>query len=68
LLAVGAAPVILKPVKAEVYLNKIRTGRVHVLDHVGRRTGKSFTFRNNTILLDGAQHQALYYEVELSNR
>jgi hypothetical protein len=64
LLAVGEGPVLLEPVQAIVQLQKVKKGKVHVLDHAGRRTGKSFNFRKNKIFLEGAKYQTLYYEIE----
>ena len=64
LVAVGESPVLLEPVKTEIRLQNVQKGRVHILNHAGRRTGKSFSFKKNTLLLDGAKHQTLYYEIE----
>lgn len=67
LIAVGETPVLLEPVKTELHLQNVRKGKVNILDHAGRRTGESFRFRKNTVLLDGARHQALYYEIEFKD-
>jgi hypothetical protein len=64
LIAVGGEPLVLEPVKATFRLPTMRTGRLHVLDHAGRRTGKSYPFKNYTVIVDGTRHQTLYYEIE----
>jgi len=64
LLSVGEAPVLMEPVKATLRLNRTDDAVVHVLDHAGRRTGKTIRPRNGRIELDGARHKTIYYEIE----
>ncbi len=64
LLEVGKEPLLLEPVRLTLVLKKIKNGTVHILDHLGRRTGQSFPFEKGTIHLDGAAHKTFYYELE----
>jgi hypothetical protein len=60
--AVGTAPIILEPVRASITLNRpART--VNILDHDGRRTGRSLPVKGRSINLDGATDKTMYYEV-----
>ncbi|MGB3617855.1 MAG: hypothetical protein WBA12_07025, partial [Catalinimonas sp.] len=63
LVAPGEAPLLLEPVVADLQLKR-RRGRVWVLDHTGRRTGRSFAFRQGKVHLDGAEHRTTYYEID----
>lgn len=59
----GKAPILLEPVKAAITFANRSVTAVNVLDHSGRRTGKTLPVANRRFLLDGAKDQALYYEV-----
>jgi len=59
----GKAPMLLEPVKAAVTFADRKVAAVNLLDHSGRRTGKSLPVTDGRLLLDGAKDQALYYEV-----
>lgn len=65
LLDAGQPPIMIEPVLAELELHHQADIKVHVLDHVGRRTGKTIKSRHNRFKLDGRKHQAIYYEVEI---
>ena len=39
---------------------------MHVLDHAGRRTGKSIQVINGEVNLDGTASKAIYYELDYS--
>ncbi len=60
---VGEAPVLMEPVKASIGLSR-PVMAVHVLSHTGQRTGKKVPVSNGEILLDGANHKAIYYEIQ----
>ena len=59
----GKAPILLEPVKATVTIAGRPVAAVNVLDHSGRRTGKTLPVAGGRLTLDGAKDQALYYEV-----
>ncbi len=59
----GKAPILLEPVKAAVTFVGRPVAVVNVLDHSGRRTGKTLPILNDRLMLDGTKDQALYYEV-----
>ncbi len=66
LLDVGSSPILLEPVAIDLQLNPQRKGIVYVLDHTGNRTGKTIPIVNGRLLLDGAVHKAIYYEIAYS--
>ena len=59
----GKAPILLEPVKATITLTKREVATVNLLDHSGRRTGKTLAVTNGRFTLDGTKDQTLYYEV-----
>jgi hypothetical protein len=59
----GEAPILLEPVKATVAIHGRPVERVNILDHDGRRTGKTLPVADGQFTIDGAQDKALYYEV-----
>jgi hypothetical protein len=59
----GGPPILLEPVKAEVTIAGRQVEAVHVLDHDGRRTGRTRPVADGRFTLDGATDQAVYYEV-----
>jgi hypothetical protein len=59
----GKGPILLEPVKGAVTLAGRPVAAVNLLDHCGRRTGKTVPVTNGRFTLDGAKDQALYYEV-----
>jgi hypothetical protein len=60
----GAAPILLEPVKATLTIASRPIEAVHVLDHDGRRTGRTLEVKDGRFTLDGARDKAIYYEVE----
>ncbi len=60
----GTAPVIVEPVVAEIRVKRTGTPTVHVLDHDGRRTGRTLPATDGRIVLDGAENKTIYYEIE----
>jgi hypothetical protein len=64
LLQVGQAPLLLEPVQATIFLKRPGKAILHLLDHVGHRTGKSMAVKKGKVFLDGATSQTLYYELE----
>jgi hypothetical protein len=59
----GGPPVLLEPVKAAVGIAGRPVEAVHVLDHDGRRTGRTLPVDGGRFTLDGARDMAIYYEV-----
>jgi len=55
----GEAPVILEPVKATLRFK--REGTVHVLDHDGIRTGKTYPLIDGVFNLDTEKDKTIYY-------
>jgi hypothetical protein len=68
LLEVGDSPVLLEPVNLRLKLKKQKSVKVHVLDHVGRRTGQSFMVEDGQLSLDGKQYKTIYYEIEITDK
>ena len=59
----GAAPILLEPVKATVKIAGRSVAAVNVLDHDGRRTGKTLPVESGQFTIDGTRDRALYYEL-----
>ncbi|MGA2256303.1 MAG: hypothetical protein ABSG53_16765 [Thermoguttaceae bacterium] len=59
----GKAPIMLEPVKAAITIGGRSIAAVNVLDHDGRRTGKTLDTAGGTFTIDGARDKAIYYEV-----
>jgi hypothetical protein len=59
----GGPPILLEPVKAAVTVAGRPIETVHVLDHDGRRTGRTLPVTDGRFTLDGAKDKAIYYEV-----
>ena len=65
LLNMGKAPILMEPVQTTIKLPK--GAKVYLLDHAGRKTGKSVAPAKKgkdftEFLLDGAQYKTIYYE------
>ena len=63
LLDIGDAPLLVESVNVELTLPEGREFEVHILDHVGNRTGKYLKNSGRTILINGGETKAIYYEV-----
>ncbi|HEY9487529.1 MAG TPA: hypothetical protein VIQ51_04315, partial [Chryseosolibacter sp.] len=63
LLEVGTAPILMEPVMVNLQIGGSRKGTVHVLDHVGSRTGETIPIRNGKLGLDGKKSKTIYYEI-----
>jgi hypothetical protein len=59
----GGPPILLEPVQATVTIAGRQVEAVHVLDHDGRRTGRTLAVKDGAFTLDGAKDKAIYYEV-----
>jgi hypothetical protein len=60
----GHGPVLLEPVRATLTISKRSIAVVNVLDHNGRRTGKTLPVASGYFTIDGARDRTLYYEVQ----
>ena len=63
LLTVGEAPILLEPVNVDLRLKRRGKPTVHVLDHVGNRTGRKLPVLNGVVRIDGEREKTIYYEV-----
>lgn len=63
----GDAPILLEPVRAGIRLERRGTPTVHVLDHDGRRTGKTVPVREGRFQIDTGRDRTFYYEVAYGN-
>lgn len=63
LISAGSAPLLIEPVVAEIALKRSDKATVHVLDHSGRRTGKTIPITNGKIAIDTGRDRAIYYLV-----
>jgi hypothetical protein len=59
----GEGPILMEPVRAEITVDRPGDPIVHVLDHDGRRTGRTLPVEDGVFRIDGARDKALYYEV-----
>ena len=59
----GGPPILLEPVKATLSISGRTVEAVNVLDHDGRRTGRTLTVADGKFTLDGTKDKAIYYEV-----
>lgn len=59
----GGPPILLEPVKATVSISDRKIAKVNVLDHDGRRTGRTVPVTDGRFTLDGAKDKAIYYEL-----
>jgi len=65
LLSPGEAPIRMEPVKATVRIQREGNPVVHVLDHDGRRTGRTVAVaEDGRFEVDGSATQAVYYEID----
>ncbi|MCL2625174.1 MAG: hypothetical protein FWD31_16055, partial [Planctomycetaceae bacterium] len=59
----GKGPMMMEPVVCELSIFHDGTPTVHILDHDGRRTGKTLPAVGGRIQLDGRETKAVYYEI-----
>ena len=62
--AKGGPPMMVEPIIVELALKRAGDVVVHVLDHDGRRTGRTLNVSDGKLLLDGAANRTIYYEIE----
>lgn len=60
----GGPPLMIEPVRLTVEFPRRPNAIVHVLDHDGRRTGRTVGFVNGKAVLDASETQTIYYEIE----
>jgi hypothetical protein len=59
----GRAPILLEPVKATLTIGARTITAVNVLDHDGRRTGRTLPVTDGRFVIDAAKDKTIYYEV-----
>ena len=59
----GKAPILVEPVKATITFTKRHIAAVNVLDHDGKRTGRTLPVTNGSFTIDGASDKTPFYEV-----
>ncbi len=59
----GDAPVLMEPVRAEITLRRAGSPTVFLLDHSGRKTGKTLPVVDHTFEINGARDKTCYYLV-----
>ncbi len=62
---VGTAPILLEPVEVAITFAEKIKGKVHILDHVGKKTGQLLEPAGNTLSIKGSDTQAIYYLMEI---
>lgn len=60
----GEAPILLEPVQLQIHFKR-KVRQIRPLDHCGKPTGEVIDVNSKNVVLDGAQHKALYYELLL---
>ena len=63
----GKPPILLEPVRATITISGRKVTAVNILDHNGRRTGKTLPVKNGQFTINGAQDKALYYKSSSSS-
>lgn len=63
LLARGGPPVVMEPVRATIRIDRPGRPTVTLLDHNGRRTGKTLPVRDRAFSIDGSRDRTPYYLV-----
>ncbi len=59
----GKGPVVMEPVKARICIRREGSPTVHVLDHSGRKTGRTLPVSNGVFHIDGTRDKTCYYLV-----
>lgn len=59
----GKDPILLEPVKATVAFTGRHVASVNILDHDGKRTGRTLPVTNGQFTIDGSRDKTPYYEV-----
>ena len=59
----GDAPVVMEPVTARIDIRRKGSPTVHVLDHAGRKTGRTLPAANGTFEINGTRDKTCYYLV-----
>jgi hypothetical protein len=59
----GKPPILLEPVRATVAIASRTIAAVNILDHDGRRTGRTVEVTDGRFTIDGAKDKAIYYEL-----
>lgn len=60
----GRSPIMLEPIKCEIRIERADQPTVHVLDHDGKRSGRTVPVSGGLIQIDTGRDQSPYYEIE----
>ena len=60
---IGNGLIILEPVRATLKIKRSGAPTVNILDHNGRRTGRTLPVKNGSFTIDGAKDKTMYYEI-----
>lgn len=63
IVAKGEPPIVMEPVRATIEIRRPGDPQVHVLDHSGRKTGKTLAAAGGVIRVDGVRDKTCYYLV-----
>lgn len=63
LLERGEGPILMEPVRADIRLARLGRMAVNILDHDGRRTGRTLPVSDGGFSIDGARDKTMYYEI-----
>ena len=63
----GKGPILLEPVKATIRFTGRKIAAVNILDHDGRRAGRTLPITNGAFTIDGTNDRALYYELTFAH-
>jgi len=59
----GKGPILLEPVKATLTIAGRAIEAVNILDHDGKRSGRTLPVKDGAFAIDGTKDKAIYYEV-----
>lgn len=60
----GGPPLMIEPLRLTLDFARKSNAVAHILDHEGRRTGRTLDVANGQVTLDSADTKAIYYEIE----
>jgi hypothetical protein len=61
LLEVGKAPLLLEPVRTKIAFTERRPASIEILDHDGRKTGRTLEMKEGVVDIDTGRDQSPYY-------
>ncbi|MDQ2799041.1 MAG: hypothetical protein M3Y13_05290, partial [Armatimonadota bacterium] len=64
----GKGPILMEPVKATIAVSGRRIAAVNILDHDGKRTGRTLPVQNGAFTIDGSVDKTPYYEIVFAGK